>query len=474
VNVQSSLSVFANAIQSFTFLDDVPDNASVIVNYGWLSQSPTPLVSVRFSTPCELFEPSFIVNASLICGGVPSQIQLIAMDKESCSEGSLKLQVQRSWFTSPSVLTKCQFQFSLHSSLTPNSITSNSFLVTFGPPFALHLLGQFPSAPLSSGDTIYSVNSTSGLCIVACFVDASGFRVTIPGISARLSAQTSSLDHYEIGVIGSNSLVSLTQSGGNVSWCGVTTKLVVPSAFLQVSWAVDGQSLTKVLPQSVFSVNRSGTSAVGNFTSTATNISVLSGQGLPSVQLIMTDAAGNTYTPLPLAFIRIIVIPLVSSRRLLVAEAESSATCEAGGPRFVPLTSSEVVIPSSIVYACTAGTSQVQYDVVILTNGVVTNYSLVNGSVSVVSPAIASFSIQVSSGPAASFGFFHSSLAEFFTYTLTSDAFLVICLDFGRNVRFFCRFDYCPLTLSCRLSIAAFLLICILPALCPFLFGRRR
>jgi hypothetical protein len=188
-----------------------------------------------------------------------------------------------------------------------------------------------------------------------------------------------------------------------------------------------------------FSVNGSGVQARGSLKLTSSNISVTPGQGVPPVNLSLTDAAGNVYIPLPHTYIRITIIPSFSSRRhLLQSVAESSATCEAGGPKYVSVTNAAVTIDGSSVFACTAGMSSVQYDVGLIANGSVINNILVGGSFEVVTPAVCSFTILVSRGIAFSFGFTHrnsTDVTAFTTFTEIKNAFAVLCRDSGRNVR---------------------------------------
>jgi hypothetical protein len=439
VNVHKHVLLNQNGISNFSFIQDVPILASVTVNHDWLSQSPTPQVKITFSTLCESFVPRLMVNTSLFCFGLPFQSYLEELTSSSCIEGSLLLQVQRTWFTSPLIPTTCHFMFSLHQSLTPNSLISRMFKIAVGPPVSVHLLGKLPSVAFRSDDELYTMNSTAGSCIVAFFKDASGFKVPNSGISANLSAKSLSMDYYELGVRGNNSFVSQTNSDGDVSWCGIFTKRIIPSAFLQISWTFNGQSFVVLMNNSSFSVNGSGSRAFSSFKSISNNISVTPGQGVPPMNLTLTDAAGNLFEPRPNTYIRITITSSFSSRRHLLAIAESASTCSTGGPKYVLVTSSDVTVPGSVVFACTAGTSLLQYDVGLLANGFVSKNVLVNGVFDVVSPAVAFFSILVSSGPAVSFSVIHKNSTTFTTFSVIQNAIAVICRDSGRNVSFVFR-----------------------------------
>lgn len=456
LSVKKLVSIIPNVILNFSFIQDVPDRTSVTVNYGWLSQGPTPQVKFTFSIPCEHYSPRLLVSVALICAGLPNQNFQDELTSSSCVQGSLLLVVQRSWFTPPSIPTTCHFMFFLHSSVALTSLSSRLFSIIVGPPVAVFLSGNLPSFSLRSDAALFTVNSTAGPCIVAYFKDASGFRVPNSGISAYLSAMNSSMNIYDLELTGNGSFVSQTDSNGNVSWCGVRTKLITPSAFLQISWTFNDESFSGSPINSTFTVNGSGLKATATFKSTSNNISITPGQGVPSVNLTLRDAAGNAYEPLPLTCIRITITPSGSLRRHLLATAETAATCESGGPKFVLVTSSDVQIQSSLVFACTAGTSVVQYDVGLLANGLITNNVIVNGTFDVVSPAVASFSILVSSGPAVSFRFIDRNSTSFITFTVIQSALAVVCHDVGRNVSWFCIVigrDIITLTLSCRLLI---------------------
>ena len=476
VTVQKHVTISANAVQTPRFIEDVPSNAVVVVNYGWLTQSPTPEVEFPFSLPCDSFNPLLTVNVSLSCAEVSNQVFVLELNSDSCSSDSnnLTLQVQREWFKSPPIPTTCCFKFSIHNSLNQNPISSRVFNIAVGPPVFVHLLGNLPSYSLRSGDPLFTVNSTTGSCIVAYFRDASGFKVTSSGIAASLSAKTFSMGDYVLGLQGNHSLVVKTDGNGALIWCGILAKLIVPSAFLQIMWDSEGQSYSSPLGNATFSVNSSGLQALSTLVLTSRNISVLPGQGVPPMNLTLTDAAGNAYMPLSNTYIRVTIIPSVSSRRRLLADAETSATCESGGPKYVPVSSSVVAIDGSVIFACTAGTSVVQYDVGLVASGNVLNNALINGTFGVVSPAVVTFSISVFRGPAVSFRFVHRNSTEFVTFTTIQNAFFVLCRDSGRNVR--CMYHFCEvfiLTQRCRLSVVILRSASMLQASCQFHFCRR-
>ena len=273
---------------------------------------------------------------------------------------------------------------------------------------------------------IASYYGTKGACFEVQLYDAYGNECERSGILGELSASKSNEAPGSYSLIGNTTAVS--SDVGRLSWCEVLTSRIA----LNVSFYVHFLGFN-VSVSGPHNVNSSGeVASVSLSAPLPSNVSLSSGGALPVLTMTLVDKGGNAVVFKSSTFIRVRIFvrrSTLNGRRLLTDGTlveETSSVCPKGGPAYVPITSTVNITVNSTAFACTAGTSVILFDIVVIENSTA---SVISGSV-----PLLSFDVVVACGPAVTFYLANAKNSSSATFSKLVNVTLVIFRDVGQNV----------------------------------------